>query len=175
VVSEEEANRRIKFFAPIFEQLVETTCRKTRYPDDWNDLHSDEKSEFKSMRAYVGDLLLDTTDILGPDRVISILIVPLSEVSAQVQKGDSFDWKKAESSIYCIRSIHRAYDRIEDGSALLSLFLALPTLPSVPKLNHSVALMLGMYSQWLSYIAKQNNEIIPLIRSTLDYAIRGMQ
>lgn len=175
VLSEQEALQRISSFTPVFERLVSSLCRRMHYPKDWEDLHSDEKYEFKDMRAIVGDLLLDATDILGPDRTLQLVMAPLTEVSTQVQSGGRFDWRKAESSIYCVRCIHRSALEVKDGSILVSLFSSLPTLPRVMELDCTVALMLGEYSHWLAHAASQNQCDSSLIVSTMNYIIRGTE
>jgi len=173
---EQEAQRRIDVFRPYFERLVGILSRRIQHPHNCDTWHSNEKSEFKHMRQTVGDLLLDATDILGPDGAIAILVAPLSEVSSQMQAGGEFDWRKAESSLYCLRSIHKASLNIKDGSILLSLLSALPSLPSHPLLDYSVALMLGSYSEWLCSEARLNSAAIaPLITSLAEMLVKGMR
>lgn len=171
---EQEAQRRTDVFRPYFERLAEILSNKVQYPENNDHWHSDEKSEFKYMRQMVGDLLLDCTDILGPERCISLLVAPLSELSAQVQAGRMFDWRKAEASIYSLRSIHRSSSDIQDGSVLISLLSALPSFPSFPQLDYSVALMLGSYSEWLANRAEIDISVRQLIVSLVELIIKGL-
>lgn len=171
---EQEAQRRIDVFQTYFERLVEILSNKIQYPENCEHWHSDEKSEFKYMRQIVGDLLLDSTDVLGPERCIALLVAPLSELSAQIQAGCTFDWRKAEASLYALRSIHRSSANIQDGSVLVSLLSALVSLPSYPHLDYTVVLMLGSYSDWLAEQAEVDVSIRHLISSLLEMIIRGL-
>ena len=171
---EEEAQRRIDAFQPYVERLVEILNNKLQYPETSDHWHSDEKSEFKYTRQMIGDLLLDCTDVLGPDRCVSLLVAPLSELSASVQAGQPFDWKKAEASIYSLRSIHRSSSSIQNGSVLVSLLSALSSLPSYPHLDYTVALMLGSYSDWLANQARKDVSIRQLIGTLVGMVIKGL-
>jgi len=174
VLPEQEAQRRIDVFQPYVERLVEILNSKLEYPEDCDYWHSDEKSEFKYARLMVGDLLQDCTDVLGPERCISLLVAPLSELSVKVQAGQGFDWRKAEACMYSLRSIHKSSASIQNGSMLISLLSALSSLPSYPRLDYTVALMLGSYSAWLGYQAQQDSSVRQLVVSLVGMLMKGL-
>lgn len=176
VLPEAEAERRIGAFRGHFERLVVQLAEKAKYPEDSEHWHSDEKNDFKYTRQAVGDLLLDAADIIGPDSCIRLVIRPLSEVSERMNAGGAFDWRRAEGSLYCLRSIHRASNTVQDGALLLSILSSLSYLPSQPTLDYSVALMLGAYADWLAREAErdQSGSIVGLIQQLIELIVKGL-
>ncbi len=176
VLPEAEAERRIAAFRGYFERLVETLTEKTRYPEESEHWHSDEKNDFKYTRQAVSDLLLDATDVVGPDACIQLAIKPLSEVSATMNAGGAFDWRKAEASVYCLRSVHRASNDVRDGATLMSVLSSLSYLPSQPTLDYSVVLVLGAYSDWLAREAERDASggVVGLIHQLIELIVRGL-
>lgn len=170
---EQEAQRRLDAFCPSFQCLVEILSRKIEYPVDWDSWHRDEKNDFKYNRMVVGDLLLDSTDVLGADACMSLLTAPLSELSSNVQAGGTFDWRKAEASLYSLRCIHKSASSVRDPTTLISLFSALPSLPSFPHLDYSVAVLLGSYAEWMAEAADANENMRPLVSSVVQLMIKG--
>ena len=176
VLPEAEAERRVGAFRGHFERLVMQLAEKAQYPEDSEHWHSDEKNDFKYTRQAVGDLLLDATDIIGPDSCMRLVIRPLSEVSERMNAGGSFEWRRAEGSLYCLRSIHRASNDVQDGALLLSILSSLSYLPSQPTLDYSVALMLGAYADWLAREAErdQSGNIVGLIQQLIELIVKGL-
>ena len=176
VLPEAEAERRMAAFRGHFERLVVTLAEKTQYPEDSEHWHSDEKNDFKYTRQAVGDLLLDATDVIGTDACIRLVIKPLSEVSERMNAGGAFDWRRAEGSLYCLRSIHRASSNVQDGGLLLSILSSLAYLPSQPTLDYSVALMLGSYADWLAREAErdQSGSIVRLVHQLIELIVKGL-
>ncbi len=121
----------------------------------------------------VGDLLLDSRDVLGPEPCMSRLTAPLSELSSNVQAGGTFDWRKAEASLYSLRCIHKSASSVRDPTTLISLFSALPSLPSFPHLDYSVAVLLGSYAEWMAEAADANENMRPLVSSVVQLMIKG--
>eukprot|EP00889_Picochlorum_renovo_P003406 jgi/Picre1/30436/NNA_005800.t1 len=171
---EQEAQRRLDAFCPSFKRLVEILSRRIEYPVDWDGWHRDEKNDFKYNRMVVGDLLLDSTDVLGADACMSVLTAPLSELSSNVRAGGTFDWRKAEACLYSLRSIHKAASSVRDPTTLVSLLSALPSLPSFPHLDYSVAVLLGSYAEWMAEAANANEGVRPLVSTSVQLMIKGL-
>lgn len=172
-ISKEESKRRIGIFRPYFERLVISLRTRVRYPDDFDEWHRDERIDFKNGRVAIGDTLLDATAVLGNNYAFQLLIDPLLELSSKIATGDVFDWRTAEAALYCIRCVYRAAP--EAGQPLLlSLFSALPTLPSRPQLLYTTALTIGAYSDWLAETARVVPHGAKAINSLLEILIKGL-
>jgi transportin-3 len=176
VLPEDEAERRLAAFRGYYERLVVMLMEKTRYPEESDYWHTDEKNEFKYTRQSIGDLLLDATDVIGPDSFIRLAIEPLSEVSARMNAGGNFEWRKAEASLYCLRSVHRASTSLQDGGLMMSILSSLSYLPSHPQLDYSVSLMLGSYSEWLAREAEidTTGNVASLIQQLIELIVKGL-
>ena len=173
---EEEADRRITAFRGYFERLVLTLTEKMQYPEESEHWHSDEKNDFKYLRMSIGDLLLDATDVIGPDACIQLAIKPLSEVSASMNAGGAFDWRKAEGALYCLRSIHKSSYHVQDSSTLMAILSSLSYLPSHPVLDYGVALLLGSYAEWLAREAERDSSgrVVALIQQLIGLIVKGL-
>ena len=58
-LTQAEQEQRLAIFVPAFEHLVGIIRGRVRYPDDYDQWHRDERSDFKRHRVAIGDTLLD--------------------------------------------------------------------------------------------------------------------
>jgi len=153
-VTDEERERRRLMFVPAFETLVGHIRGRVRYPDNFTSLGKEEQKELKRNRYAVGDTLEDAALVIGGARILELMVEPLQEMSQAVATGSrQFDWRTAESAIYCIRAVSRSAP-MEAHPVMTALFGTLPQLSSLPQctpqLLYTCALMVGAYADWIN-------------------------
>ena len=173
-VPKDEAERRLSVFKPVFQRIVGLIRGRVRFPNDFDELHRDEKADFKRGRVAVGDTLMDAAAVLGGAETLRLLVEPLMELSAKVAAGGAFDWQAAEAALYCVRCIHREMPP-PSYAILLQLFAALPTLPTPAPLQYTAALTIGAYADWLADTARNTPEGISLLNSLLEMLVKGKE
>lgn len=169
-----ERARRRGLFVPAFARLVESIQGRVRYPEDFANWRKDERADFRRARYAVADTLVEAAAVLGGEATLNLLVRPLSELSASTANGGSFDWREAEAALYCIRSV--AKEAPPPTSQLLGNILrALPTLPLVPEVQYTCALVIGAHSDWISKAAACGTVPPELAGALLEHLMRVME
>lgn len=95
-------------------------------------MRSPDRADWRRARHAWGDVLADAASVVGEARSLSLLLAPLSDVSAAVGAGRPFDWKAAELSLQCVRYEAAALGHAQGGSAFACMrsacALCLPVL-----------------------------------------------
>jgi len=152
---EAERERRRQVFVPAFERLVGHIRGRVRYPENPESMRREERQDFRRSRNAIADTLEDAALVVGGARIMELMVEPLQEMSGAISSGKGvFDWRTAESALYCLRAVHRSAPR-EANPVMMGLLSTLPQLPSLPgctpQLLYTVALMVGAYAEWLSF------------------------
>lgn len=63
-------------------------------------------SSVQRSRNAIADTLEDAALVIGGRRILELMVEPLQDMSQAVASGtQTFDWRTAESALYCIRSV----------------------------------------------------------------------
>ena len=67
----------LEMFRPAFARLVSLVQGRVRYPDAWQELDREERSDFKAARQAIGDTLVDAAGLcplcISPQRRASVM------------------------------------------------------------------------------------------------------
>jgi len=150
--AEAERARRHQLFRPAYVHLIQNIMGRLRYPDGFEHWHREERQDFKRMRYAVADTLTEAAAVVGGAQALQIIAAPLQELLAcadAAAPSPSFDWRKVEAALYCVRSISKEPPPPDDP-LLASLLASLADLPAHPQLLYTAALTASAYSEWLS-------------------------
>lgn len=150
-MSDEERERRRQIFVPVFERLVNSVMRRIKYPEDFDEMHREDKSEFFFMRGCISDCLRDCAAVLGGEGILKIISIPFQEVANAVANGMPFDWSAVEAAMFCIYAVSR-FTKSENSPILQQIFASLANIPKQPKLVLMVSNTVGAYSEWFAKI-----------------------
>ena len=132
---------------------ISLSSGRLRYPDGFERWHHEERQEFKRMRYAVADTLTEAAAVVGGAHALQIIATPLQEsLSCATTSGaetisPSFDWRKVEAALYCVRSISKEPPPPDDP-LLVSILSSLADLPAHPQLLYTAALTASAYSEW---------------------------
>ena len=165
---QQEMARRLAAFAPAFSQFVRAAAHRVKYPEDFGQWKREDRLAFRKDRSTVGDALLQSARVLGGDKALSILSEPLAALAAASHSPQSFDWRTAEASLYCCRSVARAAPP-PDNALLSQLLSALHTLPAISEVQYTACMTAGGYADWISAaIASGNPHAQGLLHNVLN-------
>jgi hypothetical protein len=108
------------------------------------------------MRYAVADTLTEAAAVVGGAHALQIIAAPLQEslpctgptsAAGADTVTSSFDWRKVEAALYCVRSISKEPPPPDDV-LLVSLLSSLADLPAHPQLLYTAALTASAYSEW---------------------------
>lgn len=106
------------------------------------------------MRYAVADMLTEAAAVVGGAHALQIVAAPMqgSLPCAGTKSGadtvsSTFDWRKVEAALYCVRSISKEPPPPDDA-LLVSLLSSLADLPAHPQLLYTAALTASAYSEW---------------------------
>lgn len=166
-----EQQRRLDAFTPAYQQLVTVVVHNVQYPSDYHEWHRDELQEFRHNRYAISETLEDAADVLGWQPTLQLLLRPLQQLAT------TFDWRVAEASLYCVRSICR--QNIPAGEPLLmSLFsslLSMPTDHEAGTLQYTVAMMIGSYAAWLASTVRVEQRGQLLVSQMLQLLMKSLE
>lgn len=146
-------------FVPVYEQLIKIILKLLTYPDDENfDGDKEQEDKFKEFRYDMGDILKDSTVIVGPFKALSI---PFEQL--KVINSNSYKWQTIESALFSMRTMAKEIPNSE-SKILPQIMNFLIQLPEHPKIRYSATLVLGRYTEWTNsnpkYLEIQLNYII---------------
>ncbi|GJP44351.1 hypothetical protein CLOM_g3730 [Closterium sp. NIES-68] len=157
-----ERERRLALFKPIFELLVSLVSFRVRYPPGHESWRSDEKADFKQTRYAVADVLTDVLYVLGGERLLQLLAQPLFQIAEGAARGQEYDWRALEASLYCIRAIAGSH-LLREQTILPQLMALLPMLPPQPHLLYTASLTIAAYCDWIAAAPNAPSMLPPLL------------
>ncbi|CAI5959333.1 unnamed protein product [Closterium sp. NIES-65] len=157
-----ERERRLALFKPIFELLVSLVSFRVRYPPGHENWRSDEKADFKQTRYAVADVLTDVLYVLGGERLLQLLAQPLFQIAEGAARGQEYDWRALEASLYCIRAIAGSH-LLREQTILPQLMALLPMLPPQPQLLYTASLTIAAYCDWIAAAPNAPSMLPPLL------------
>ncbi|CAI5502615.1 unnamed protein product [Closterium sp. Naga37s-1] len=157
-----ERERRLALFKPIFELLVSLVSFRVRYPPGHENWRSDEKADFKQTRCAVADVLTDVLYVLGGERLLQLLAQPLFQIAEGAARGQEYDWRALEASLYCIRAIAGSH-LLREQTILPQLMALLPMLPPQPQLLYTASLTIAAYCDWIAAAPNAPSMLPPLL------------
>lgn len=166
---EAERNKRLQVFRPAYESLVSLVSYRVQYPEDYQDLSSEDLKDLKHTKFAVADVLTDAASVLGGDATLKILYMKLVEAVSGNSSNEQKEWRPAEAALFCIRAIS-SYVSVVEAEVMPQIMALLPKLPPVPQLLQTVCGTIGAYSKWLD-TAPCGLSILP---SVLDILMNGM-
>lgn len=166
---EAERNKRLQVFRPAYESLVSLVSYRVQYPEDYQDLSSEDLKDLKHTKFAVADVLTDAASVLGGDATLKILYMKLLEAVSGNSSNEQKEWRPAEAALFCIRAIS-SYVSVVEAEVMPQIMALLPKLPPVPQLLQTVCGTIGAYSKWLD-TAPCGLSILP---SVLDILMNGM-
>ncbi|CAN0178884.1 unnamed protein product, partial [Phaeothamnion confervicola] len=160
-------------FIPYLRQLVHVLIRLMRYPEDADQLTSDQIDDLKRHRYDVGDLLNDCAGVLGAVDCLRLLVpelerevASLAALAADPQQqqqqqqagggasggggsGGGGGWQGVEAYLFGVRSLARGVPSDEGQAvpAVMTLLLQLPAQNA--HVRYTANLVVGRYADWL--------------------------
>lgn len=148
-------------FVPVYEQLIRIVLKLLAYPDDINfGGDKEQEDKFKEFRYEMGDVLKDSTVIVGPYKALSIPFEQLKQIDSS-----NYKWQSIESALFSMRTMAKEIPNSEN-KILPHIMKYLIQLPEHPKIRYSATLVLGRYTEWTN----ANPEFLEI---QLNYIIKG--
>ncbi|CAB1115460.1 unnamed protein product [Ectocarpus sp. CCAP 1310/34] len=143
---------RCAMFGPCLVRLIGVLVVLMRYPEDVDELASDEIDDLKRHRYDVADVLRDVCRILGGvqclRQVVILLDQELATLGTLARPDEPGAWQGVEACLFATRSIGRDIPTNEE-TIVPQIVGMLPRLPGNHHVRYTATLIVGKYSEWL--------------------------
>eukprot|EP00954_Amorphochlora_amoebiformis_P006027 473190-Amorphochlora_amoeboformis.AAC.1 len=141
----------IRYFESPFLELVGRLKQVMQYPPVIRNFNDEKQiSEYKRIRYLAADVLVDTVNVVGIDKVLQLLLRELG-VEWDRYTVDPNKWHGVEACLYCFRSVARCVPRQENEILpKLMKFILRPELEKQYALRYTATLIVGRFNDWIN-------------------------